>query len=310
MLPNPLLHMDLKSLTGLLYLLEERNVSKASDRLFISQSAMSRLLNRLRSAFNDPLFIRTATGMEPTATALRLEAPVRQMIEQLSQLAQDQEFIPANSNRTFRIKTSHYQSQAYLPFIAERFYTEAPNATLETSAFKGNIAVDETDSLIDVVLFSELFMLPNHYDVERLGHEQFGCVMSKQHPLANQESISLEDYLSYKHVLVNIGQNAKAITDFALGEHAKRRHFALKTPYFTAALEAVGKTQLLMTTSKLLAERFKDPFSLTIQKLPYEFKNTNYSIGWPKTVAQDAGSTWLRNLCRDVVLEHIPFPNI
>ncbi len=71
-LPGQFQQLDIKSLTGLLYLLEERNVGRAADRLFISQSAMSRVLIRLREAFDDPLFVRTARGMIPTTKAVAL----------------------------------------------------------------------------------------------------------------------------------------------------------------------------------------------------------------------------------------------
>ncbi|MFT4574589.1 MAG: DNA-binding transcriptional LysR family regulator, partial [Marinomonas primoryensis] len=91
MIPSALQHLDLKSLTGLLYLLEERSVGRAADRLYLSQSAMSRLLNRLRDAFNDPLFIRTAKGMVPTSKALALEAPLKLMLEQIAGLWSESE---------------------------------------------------------------------------------------------------------------------------------------------------------------------------------------------------------------------------
>ncbi|TPE54172.1 LysR family transcriptional regulator [Maribrevibacterium harenarium] len=308
MLPTGIQHLDLKSLTGLLYLLEECNVGRAADRLFITQSAMSRLLNRLRDAFADPLFIRTSKGMVPTAKAIALEAPVRAMLEQMASLHTIRPFHPATSDRTFRLQTTHYQAQAYVPEIASRFYRQAPQASLETATVGEISLLQQSEANIDAVLCSEYIQVPPHFERMLLGREKFCCVMAKDHPLAQQEQITLDDYLSYSHVLVNMGGGARIFSNDALGERARERRFAFKTPHFLAALETVGRTQLLLSTSGLLSQRFAQQFGLAIRPLPFHFADTHYYLAWPKALTADAGGDWLRQLCAQVVRDLIPHP--
>jgi len=307
-LPGLFQQLDIKSLTGLLYLLEERNVGRAADRLFISQSAMSRMLIRLREAFDDPLFVRTARGMIPTAKAVALENPVRQMLEQLAGLVSAPPFVPHLSDRTFRLQTTHYQAQAYGPSIAERFYQQAPNASLDTTTVTESSLLEDSAQACDVVLCSNFIQLPHQFERRLLGREKYVLIMARDHPLAEQDEVSVAEYLSFSHVLVSLGGGAKVLGNEALGKLAREKRFALRTPYFMAALEAVGRTQLLFSSSGLLASQYAQRFGLTIKPLPFESNDTEYFLAWPKTVDQDPGSLWLRTLCSQVVKELIPFP--
>lgn len=304
-----LLHLDIKSLMGLLYLLEERNLGRVAQRLHLSQPATSRLLTRLRDAFDDPLFIRTNKGMMPTSKALALELPLRQMLEQIDHLDSEREFKPEQSERVFRLQTSHYQAQAYMPTIAERFYEQAPMATLEASLVTESSLLRAENQVVDAVLCSEYMQLPTRFDKQLLGQEKFACIMSKQHPLAQQDAISLDDFLSFHHVLVTLGGSSSHIySESALGDRAKERRYTLRTPYFLSALEAVGKTQLLFSTSQLLAYRFQEQFGLTIKPLPFDYPLVHYFLTWPSEQTHDPGGAWLRNLCAGVVRDMIPYP--
>jgi len=307
MIPSSLQTLDLKSLTGLLYLLEERHVGRAADRLYLSQSAMSRLLKRLREAFDDPLFIRTSNGMVPTSKALSLEAPLKMMLEQMASLKTSSRFDPASSRRSFRIQTTHYQAQAYIPVIAELFYQEAPFASLETSTLTETGLLHQTESSLDLVLCSDYIQVPQSFDKQLLGYEKFRCVMSVEHELATKDEITLDDYLSYSHVLVTLGSSHSIVSDELLGDRARERHFAFRTPYALAAMETVGRTSLLMSHSGLLPERFCRQFGLILKDLPIEFPLVRYYLNWPKSIGNDPGAIWFRRLCEKAVKSLIPY---
>ncbi|WP_262368434.1 LysR substrate-binding domain-containing protein [Marinomonas sp. IMCC 4694] len=132
--------------------------------------------------------------------------------------------------------------------------------------------------------------------------------MSAKHPLANKPRLSLEDYLAYSHVLVNLGGSHSVITDALLGERARERRFAFRTPYMLAALETVGRTSLLMSNSGLLPERFRQQFGLVVKDLPMDFPFIRYYSSWPKTVENDPGVQWFRGICERVVKALIPYP--
>ncbi len=310
MLAPELQQLDIKSLSGFILLLEERSVSRAAARLYLSQSAMSRLLQRLRDAFNDPLFVRDAKGMQPTLKALQLEAPVRQMLTQVATLTSFTAFSPASSDRLFRLQTTHYQAQAYVPDIMEAFYLDAPKAALQTSTVTENSLLQSDTHNTDVVLCSEYIQIPAAYAHRLLGREKFCCIMSARHPLAQKETLTLSDYLNYRHVQVTMGNgnDTQQAIHHAFEKQVSTRQFALRTPYFLAALAAVGKTELLMTSSRLLAEKFSRQFGLTLRDLPFELPDIHYYLCWPKIMHEDPGNRWLRELCAQVVKNIIPYP--
>lgn len=305
--PN-LQHIDLKLLTALEILLEERHVGRAATRMNLSQSAMSRVLNRLRELFDDPLFIRTSTQMYPTTRALALEGPLKSTLEQLNNLFQQQCFTPATSERCFRIQTTNYQAQAYIPAVAEAFYQAAPNAQLDIVALQENSLLNQPMNTSDLVLCSGQYNVPPGFHRKHLGRESFRCIMAKNHPLANKDTLTLDDYLNYRHVLVKLGGGSHILSDAVLGEHQGRRKFGFTTPFYICALETVGRTQLLFSSTAMLPERFAEQFGVVSKTLPLEFPQPNYYLAWAENVHNDPGLIWLRGLCFETILGVIPFP--
>ena len=106
--------IDFKLLLCLSTLLKYQNVSLAADDMNMSQPAMSRSLGKLRTLFNDPLFVRTAIGMEPTPRALSLAEPLNCTLNQLTELLTSQEFSPSKCQRNFRLHMTSYITQAHL----------------------------------------------------------------------------------------------------------------------------------------------------------------------------------------------------
>lgn len=306
--PN-LQHIDLRLLTALALLLEERHVGRAANRMNLSQPAMSRVLGRLRELFDDPLFVRTATSMIPTTRAIALEAPLKATLEQLNNLFQQQCFDPASSERSFRIQTTNYQAQAYLPAVAQAFYQAAPQAQLDIVILNENSLTNQSMNASDLVLCSDQFDIPPGFHRKLLGKEHFMCIMSSSHPLADKPTLTLEDYLSCQHVLVKLGGDSHVPTDIALGEHSKKRRFGFKTPFYIGALETVGKTELLFSSTAMLPRRFAKQFGLIAKPLPLAFPQPNYYVAWAENVHNDPGLIWLRELAFNTVHGLITHPS-
>lgn len=301
-------HIDLKLLTSLEILLEERHVGRAANRMNLSQSAMSRVLNRLRELFDDQLFIRTAAEMIPTTRALELEGPLKFTLEQLSNLFQQQCFDPATSQRCFRIQTTNYQAQAYIPAIAEAFYQAAPNAQLDITPLQENTLLNQPINSSDLVLCTGMIKIPPKFHNIHMGHQQFLCIMSKNHPLAKKKKLILEDYLNYQHVLIKFGGDSHILSDAILGENQSKRRFGLRTPFYLSALETVGRTDLLLSSTTMLAERFAKQFGLVTKPLPLDFPKVDHYVAWTEDVHNDLGLIWLRELCFKTIREIIPYP--
>lgn len=206
---------DLSLLVALRVLIEECSVSKAANRLNLSQSAMSRVLGRLREMLSDPLFTRQGQHLIPTQKALEIDRSLGEPLESLRQLLSPLEFEPKSCDQTFSIATTDYAMQTILPFALPRIYQEAPNVSF-------NFLPLQHDRLAEQLTYqgADLAICRPIGPVEPLRSEILGrvgvlCLLSKQHPLADQE-ISLVDYLTYPHAMIAISDGVKALIEQAL----------------------------------------------------------------------------------------------
>ncbi len=132
MTPAHIWQTDLNLLVALDVLLEERNVTRAADRLGLTQSATSRLLGRLRTVFGDPLFVRTSRGLEPTRRALEIASPLRSALHDVGRLLLERPaFDPKTARRRFRIAAVDYAQSVLLAPLVARMEREAPSIEIE-----------------------------------------------------------------------------------------------------------------------------------------------------------------------------------
>lgn len=203
-----LTQFDINLLRALDMLLQEKSVTRAARRLFVSQSAASGSLQKLREIFQDQLLIRAGRGMELTPRGIALERPVHEAMLRIRELLDVRpEFDPATSERTFRIVMSDYCAQTMLPSVVRRLSTLAPSVRIQLTEWShadfdalqaGD--VDIQIMLNDPVLFGDddrffsLNQLP-------LIDDRFVCVVDKDHPISNE--ITVEDYVRYPHAVLH-----------------------------------------------------------------------------------------------------------
>jgi len=137
-------HVDLNLLRVFQAIVDERSLTKAGERLALSQPAISYSLARLRTLFDDPLFIRTRSGMQPTPIALELASIVGRALDTVREaLRYAESFDPATSTRTFRLSLSDAGEMAYLPAICEALHERAPRVKLSVEP----LPVEEIEGL-------------------------------------------------------------------------------------------------------------------------------------------------------------------
>ena len=127
-----LLKFDLNLLISLQVMLEERNVSRAAERLFITQPAMSKTLSRLRAVFDDPLFTRSSHGMQPTPRAQQLARHLETVLHDIQQLVTSNPFRPETYQGEITVALSEYIGIGVLPQLMARLQFMAPGLTLKS----------------------------------------------------------------------------------------------------------------------------------------------------------------------------------
>ncbi|MEH6634210.1 MAG: LysR family transcriptional regulator [Halioglobus sp.] len=191
--------LDLNLLVALEALLEERNVSRAAQRLFISQSAMSKTLGRLRELFDDPLFIRKTSGMVPTPRAEQLAAQLVPVLKLVQDMVQPVDFDPLTYTGKFRFLVEGHMGVWIMPMLLQRLQETAPGIYLRTvSSADAPLDMLATGEL-DFVLQGERQSYPADYCLTTLGYAPPRLLARKGHPLEGTE-LTWDTLLQYPQV--------------------------------------------------------------------------------------------------------------
>ena len=195
--------VDLNLLKAFDALISERAVTRAAGRIGLSQPAMSHALSRLRGLFADDLFVRTPTGMEPTARAREIAPLVSAAIEHIeAALNLGIGFDPAKSTGIFTAGMAEYAEVALVGRLAAAFAKQAPRATLRLVPLSGADAAEQLErGMIDVAI-AHLRAPPTTIESQILMRDPFVVVARQGHPLA-AEPLSIEGYAAQSHILVS-----------------------------------------------------------------------------------------------------------
>ena len=289
--------MDLNLLPPLIALLEERQVSKAADRVRLSQPAMSRTLQRLRRTFRDELLVRGPDGFQLTSRGRRIQQELASLMPQLDQLFADEPFDPAAAMRTYRLSGSDYSVLAFGTELFRRVLARSPRSSLYFENWHDHVFDALDDGSIDLVFYGGTS--PAHLRCERLFTDQFACVVSADHPLARGGAIQLTDYLRWPHLIIAVTGGRQPAIDDRLRELHLSRQPGLVVPYHAAAAATLPGTSLIATLPARLVTRDQSP-GLAILPAPSQIQALPYCMAWSPQADRDPAHLWLRTMIRDV----------
>jgi DNA-binding transcriptional LysR family regulator len=287
--------LDLNLLKAFDALMNERAVTRAAGRIGLSQPAMSHALARLRGVFADDLFVRTATGMEPTARAREIAPLVTAAIEHIeAALNLAAGFDPAKSAAIFTAGMAEYAEVALVGRLAASFAGEAPRATLRLTPLTGPEAAEQLDrGAIDAAV-AHTRNLPPHIESQVLLRDPFVVVMRKGHPAAAQP-LSLETYAAQDHVLVSPRGATSGALDRILVDFGLKRRLALLVATYLAVPAALAGSNLVATVPQRTACRIAAIADIEIMPLPIDF-STTVSLAWHRRSASNPAQSWFRSL--------------
>ncbi len=288
---------DLNLLVALRILLEEGSVSKAAKRLNLSQSAMSRILGRLRLLTGDPLFIRQGQQLIPTQKAQSLNAELTAPLAALQALFIPERFDPANCEQSFKIAATDYAMQTLLPFALPRLYAEAPKVSLELTSLRYEHLLEQL-----TIENNDLAICRKTGDIGPLQSEKLGlvgvsCLVSKNHPLAKSK-LTLADYLTYPHAVIAISDGVKHLLDDAL-EGLPKPKLVLRAYHLDAAVAMTKSLPLIITVPADLAYLVGEKYGLITKALPFNFRPFDYFLIWHPKTAHSAAQVWFRHLIKE-----------
>lgn len=290
-------NFDLNLLVAFDVLMRELNVTRAAEQMFITQSAMSHVLHRLRQQLDDPLLVKTPAGMKPTERALNLIEPVRAILLEMERIIQPPaEFVALTSHRRFVIAATDYLEFLLIPALSGLIDQMAPGIDIHVKRTETSFPVTQLENgSLDVVLgFESVLNTPAHLHCQKLFDDQMVCVVRQNHPLIRNEP-SLEEYVALSHVLISWKGTLVGIIDHHLLELGLERRVKLIVPNFLSAPLIVSQTDMILSLPYRIAERFKKIAPLEIFPVPIKLPIYDLVMVWHPLRDKDPAHLWLRN---------------
>ena len=271
MLSRQLLHTDLNLLVALQVLLEERNVTRAAERLDVSQPALSKTLHKLRETFDDELFTRTAHGLIPTPRAELLGRGLPEALERLDEIMQPEAFNPESFEGTFRLAMPAMFTEVLLPRLMETLAVQAPKVRI----ISGDVGVNFQEKLkLAEIDFAIAIVEKTDTDVhaEPLRTIRSRCYMRQGHPLLDRK-ITLTEFLAYPHVRLyvpGLSRENLGLVDDVLAERGLYRNVVLETSQFAPAVGVLANTDCILIANAGLANSPAAKCDISVQPIPDE----------------------------------------
>lgn len=292
---DDLRRIDLNLLLALHALLTEKHVTRAAMRLHKSQPAVSHSLAQLREHFNDPLLVRKQGKLELTARGNALLQPLSEALGSLNTLLGTPQFDPLQAQRRFRLSLSDYAARLVLPDLMRYVRKHAPGFDFAISqASRDAMLVQLADGELDLALgiFPDL---AQDIQVETLFEEDFICLADKA-VSPEKGGLSLEEWLARSHVMLALRPDANDEIERALAAKGLKRRIAVALPHWSAAVELLPGTDLVLTIARRAVgplrsfknlRQFAPPRQLQLPKMAYQ-------QAWHARKHNDPALAWLR----------------
>jgi LysR family nod box-dependent transcriptional activator len=296
--------LDLNLLVALDALFAEKSVSRAGERLHLSQSATSGALARLRDAFHDPLLVQVGRKMTLTPLAEGLVEPVRDfLVHAETILNSSPAFDPATSTRKFSLMMSDYVQTVVMTEALPQLQNLAPGVTLELSWNVEGISEPLERGEFDLAVTPTRYLSREHPS-EPLFEDEFTCLAWSGNTRIKRD-LSLETYLSLGHVVVRFGrhQQLPSVDEWFVERFGHQRKIEVVTTAFNLVPQLVIGTSRIATLHRRLATFYQQYLPLKLIAPPLEIPRLEESMQWHRSRDRDPGTVWLRSVLKSVIGE-------
>ncbi|HGN1483194.1 TPA: multidrug efflux system transcriptional regulator MexT [Pseudomonas aeruginosa] len=289
---NDLRRVDLNLLIVFETLMHERSVTRAAEKLFLGQPAISAALSRLRTLFDDPLFVRTGRSMEPTARAQEIFAHLSPALDSISTaMSRASEFDPATSTAVFRIGLSDDVEFGLLPPLLRRLRAEAPGIVLVVR--RANYL------LMPNLLASREISVGVSYTDELPANAKRKTVRRSKPKILRADSapgqLTLDDYCARPHALVSFAGDLSGFVDEELEKFGRKRKVVLAVPQFNGLGTLLAGTDIIATVPDYAAQALIAAGGLRAEDPPFETRAFELSMAWRGALDNDPAERWLRS---------------
>ncbi|MBX3604908.1 MAG: LysR family transcriptional regulator [Piscinibacter sp.] len=299
---------DLNLLPVFLVLMEERSVTRAAERLGITQPALSNALARLRAMLLDPLFVRERYGMRPTPKAEQLAPVIAGALAALDDVVRGQQaFDPASAAQAFTLAPNSYVEFVLMPAVVARLRERAPGVGLRLAPFGSDLAETGVTSGTTALALGRIVDPPDNVIVQHLMDDGLACVVRADHPQVGQK-LTTRQYERLRHVNVLPPGRLRAGLFQALERQGLRREVAVSVTHFLAVPEMVAVSDYCATLPSLICRRLARDRRLKIVPAPVDLGTFPVQMAWHVRYRHDPAHLWLRTLIAEVVQDTAAAP--
>jgi LysR family transcriptional regulator, nod-box dependent transcriptional activator len=290
-------NFDLNLLTSLDALLAERNVTRAAEKMHVTQSTMSGILRRLREQFDDKLLIRNGRRYELSPFAQSLAISVRQTILQIdSTVSAKPLFDPQKDRRKFRIMASDYSTMVYLSALFRRIEKLAPYLSYDIVPINSPLDHVRSGSV-------DLCITGNPYSqaeaaadpllrADVLFSEVYCCVVDDDHPLRG--IVSLDRLFEFPHVMAQFAGVTMQTTELKVGSARHHANPVINVPSFNVIPALVRGTRAIGILPTRMMEVAPGWSGLRTLAVAFEMPSFTEHLIWHSRFSYDAAFCWLR----------------
>ncbi|ALD96769.1 MULTISPECIES: LysR family transcriptional regulator [Pseudomonas] len=302
---NELRKADINLMVVFETLMQERNVTRAAEKLFLGQPTISAALNRLRSLLNDPLFIRVGHRMEPTARAHEILKHLTPALDAMSTaLSLTTDFDPSVSKMTFRIGLTDDVEFGLLPAMLKAIRQEAPGVVIvvkHVDYLNISEVLMSGDITVGVCLTREL---PANAKRKTLRNVQPRLVRADK----PASPMSLDEYCSRPHVVVSHVASVSSFADEWLTALGRKRQVVLSVPQFATLPALMAGTDMISGLSDYAAKAMSALGLLYDEPLPFPTPGLDLSMTWLSVMDSDPAERWLRSRIEEFMGERQEAP--
>lgn len=282
--------IDLNLFTVFDAIYSQQSLTRAAGVLHVSQPAVSSSLSKLRSIFDDPLFVRTSSGMTPTPLARQLVSTVRESLKSLDNcIATRIPFEASTASRTFRLHATENAELILLPTLLKQLKQRAPHIDLEVVFIdRREVAYEMASGNIHLAVDAPLLSHPELIS-QPLQADDYVCVMRENHPL-NATELNLDDFLEHEHIHVSSRMKGSGHIDLALRSIGQKRRIALRLQHYAALPALLAQSDFIAAVPATVAKHWQ----LASRPLPFETPKLELQLFWHKSVEHDPAVLWLR----------------
>lgn len=291
-------NFDLNLLVCFDALMSERNVSKAAEKMFLSQSGMSHALSRLRTLLDDPILMRTEQGMMPTPRALEMETPVRETLNRINRTLYTQKpFAPLTSDRKFVLYCTEYFECLVLPKLMAHLEKVAPHCSIVAEILTYELPESKlTRGDVDFVIGVEGLMdIPKNLISQNFIKDSLvGLVREKNSKIG--QTISLKEFAETPHILLSILGSPFKFTFLEkwLKKQKIQRKYSVTTAAFLPAALILAETDNIMTLPRRMAKKLAEIMALRLVELPSNPPNFQLNMIWHPLYEKDPAHIWFK----------------